>query len=91
VRGITDQAEDSGTNEDLGAVKMFVMEEFREWKERQRISRLEKDFNHIEGLEKISKNIPLISACWIMEKGQAKHHNWLGNILVCRCIIYIQQ
>jgi preprotein translocase subunit SecA len=47
-----DQAEDSSTSEEWGAEKMFVMIEEREWKERRRISRLEKDFNHTEVLER---------------------------------------
>jgi superfamily II DNA/RNA helicase len=48
----TDQGDrESGTSEEWGAEKMFFMKEIRNRQERERISRLEKDFNHTEGLE----------------------------------------
>ncbi|XP_046642470.1 uncharacterized protein LOC124327556 isoform X2 [Daphnia pulicaria] len=51
-----DQTEESGTSEEWGAEKIFVMKEVREWKEIQRISRLEKDFNHLKMLEDLFEN-----------------------------------
>ena len=45
------QGEESGTSEEWSVEKIFVMKEERAWKERQRISRLKKDFNNIGMLD----------------------------------------
>nr|CAH0102701.1 unnamed protein product [Daphnia galeata] len=47
------QVEESGTSEEWGIEKIFVMKEERAWKERQRISRMKKDFNNMEMLDEL--------------------------------------
>ncbi|EFX70248.1 hypothetical protein DAPPUDRAFT_61489 [Daphnia pulex] len=51
-----EKTEELDTSEEWGAEKIFVMKEIREWKEIQRISRLEKDFKHLKMLEDLFEN-----------------------------------